>query len=122
MLKTKFVVDMITHDYTMQNIKPVVVVSRVSSFLRFFEELLCQIHSMVVAEAVFIKREKTEDESDDGSGSEGDLETEELEGATNNTAGAPRVTDKEKFTKRAMTLGTKGRELVSIAFSPLFEI
>jgi len=71
LLMTKpFVKDLLYDDHYASDTPPVVIISKLSSFLRYLEDLLQHVHNIAMAEATFVIPDEQSPQNSDGSSSE----------------------------------------------------
>lgn len=103
-----FIPDLLFHDKSESELSPVMIVSRMTSFYRYLEEMLSLCHSMAIADATFVPHVLDEGD-DESSGSEDEIEDEisrQLEGEDD--AGAIDVVG------LTMTMSDKSKEMLRL--------
>jgi hypothetical protein len=110
----RFMGDILYHDVQKHLMRPQPMISRISTFLRIFEELLLQCHELAVQEATFLRKPTVEDD-DVSTGVDTNTSTQKRR-VSMSQGDTPRMTlegtiedDKTDTHESIMCLGPKGR-------------
>lgn len=122
-LKKEFITELLCADYVGLTMPAVVIVSRMSAFLRLLEDLLSQVHQMALVDATFIipddkedtdSSESDDDDMDDEDDDDGVTQADVRAALSSRISLPVAFTTSKVYLKGAMTLSGKHRELLTM--------